>query len=135
MLIKALAMNRKTRPGHQNIGENLGNLAALEKLEGRYAEAGRRSVRALIYHSMGDTDRRQEEHEALIALGERRTYEIAEIFAYKGMTDEAFDWLERAIARHDGSLWNLIEDPFLDNIREDPRFEGIERRLGINPKK
>ncbi len=109
--------------------------AALEVIENEPAEARRRSVRALIYHSMGNTERGQEEHEALIALGERWTYEIAEIFAYKGMTDEAFDWLDRAVARQDGSLWYLISDPFLDSIRDDPRFEEIERRLGINPKK
>jgi hypothetical protein len=50
------------------------------------------------------------------------------------MADEAFHWLERAIARRDGGLWWLIGDPFLEAIRSDPRLEEIERRLGIKPK-
>ncbi|MDX1406224.1 MAG: tetratricopeptide repeat protein [Woeseiaceae bacterium] len=108
--------------------------AALEEIQSEPVEARRRQVRALIYQSMGDNERAQAEHEALIALGERWTYEIAQNYAYRGMIDEAFHWLDRAIARNDGSLWYLASDPFLDSIRDDPRFEAIERRLGIKPK-
>ncbi len=108
--------------------------AALEAVENEAVEGRRRSVRALVLQAMGDTDAAREEHEALIALGERWTYEIARIYAFRGMADEAFHWLERAIARRDGALGALIGDSFLDNIRDDPRFAKIERRLGIKPK-
>ena len=107
--------------------------AALDVVESEAVEGRRRSVRALIFQAMGDSEAARQEHEALIALGERWTYEIAQMYAFRGMADEAFEWLERAIARQDGSLWFLVGDPFLDNIRDDPRFEAIERRLGIRP--
>jgi Tfp pilus assembly protein PilF len=96
--------------------------AALEQIENEAIEGRRRSVRALIYQAIGDTEAAREEHEVLISLGERWTYEIAQMYAYRGMADEAFHWLERAIARRDGGLWWLIGDP------------EIERRLGIKPK-
>ena len=59
VLTKALAMNRKSRPGHQNIGENLGNLADLEKLEGRFTEAEKLYREALRTYSDPGTFRRR----------------------------------------------------------------------------
>jgi tetratricopeptide (TPR) repeat protein len=105
--------------------------AALEEANKEPVEARRASVRALIFQASGDLDQAETEHDKLIASGERWTYEIARMYAYRGMADEAFQWLERAFARNDPSLWFISWDPFLDNIRDDPRFAAIEARLGI----
>jgi TolB-like protein/cytochrome c-type biogenesis protein CcmH/NrfG len=106
--------------------------AALEAAEQEVVDARRTSVRALTFQSMGDTENAVAEHEKLIAFGERWTYEIARMYAYRGMADEAFHWLDRSIARADGSLWFVGWDPFLDNIRDDSRFAAIEKRVGVN---
>ncbi len=100
--------------------------ADLETVEGR-----RRSVRGQIFQTIGDTGQAIVEHERLIELGERWTYEIAQLYAFRGMADEAFHWLDRAIARSDTAFWWLVGDPFFDGIRDDPRFAVIEERLGI----
>lgn len=106
--------------------------AALEEANMEPVEARRASVRSLIFQTTGDLDQAIIEHDKLIASGERWTYEIARMYAYRGMADEAFHWLERALARNDPSLWFISWDPFLDNIRNDPRFAVIEAQLGIN---
>jgi TolB-like protein/Tfp pilus assembly protein PilF len=105
---------------------------ALVAAAGEPVPARRASIRALIYQSMGDTETAVAEHEILIGFGERWTYEIARMFAFRNMPDEAFHWMDRALARVDGSLWFVAWDPFLDNIRGDPRFAAIEKRIGIN---
>lgn len=104
---------------------------ALDEINQEVVEGRRRSVRATIFQSMGDTEAARIEHEKLIELGERWTYEIAQMYAFRGMTEEAFEWLDRAIARSDSGLWWLVGDPFFDSIRGDPRFAVIEERLGI----
>ena len=109
-------------------GDHEGALAEAEKVT---VEGRRRSVRAQIFQTIGDDEQAIVEHEKLIELGERWTYEIAQIYAFRGMADEAFDWFDRAIARSDSALWWFVGDPFLDGIRDDPRFAMIEQRLGI----
>ncbi len=52
------------------------------------------------------------------------------VHAYRGELDEAFTWLDRAIHRHDTSLTLILGDPFLDNLRDDPRFDAVLERLG-----
>ncbi len=50
--------------------------------------------------------------------------------AYRGELDEAFTWLDRAIHRRDTALTLILGDPFLDNLRDDPRFDAVLERLG-----
>jgi TolB-like protein/Flp pilus assembly protein TadD len=86
--------------------------------------------RALVLHAMGDTRSAATELEKLIAIGDRWTYEIAAVHAYLGNLDESFRWLHRAIDRRDTSLGLMTGDPFLDNLRDDPRFDAVLERLG-----
>ena len=83
--------------------------------------------RALIYETMGDSERATEELDAVIAIGDRWTYQIASVHAYFNEPDEAIYWLERAVDRADSSLALITGDPFMDNIRDDPRFIEITR--------
>jgi Flp pilus assembly protein TadD len=86
--------------------------------------------RAMVFHAMGDTSSAATELEKLIAIGDIWTYEIAQVHAYLGNLDESFRWLHRAIDRHDQSLSLMRSDPFLENIRNDPRFNDVLERLG-----
>ena len=52
-------------------------------------------------------------------LGSCAPFEIAQIYAARGMADQAFDWPNRAIARYDTGLWWFAGDPFLNNIRNE----------------
>ncbi len=86
--------------------------------------------RAMVLHAMGDTGSAATELEKLIAIGDTWTYEIAQVHAYFGNLDESFRWLSRAIDRRDQSLYQMTGDPFLDNLRDDLRFDAVLERLG-----
>ncbi len=48
-------------------------------------------------------------------------FQIAEIYAYRGETDKAFEWLERAYKQRDGGLSQMKGDPLLRSLERDPR--------------
>jgi len=59
-------------------------------------------------------------------------YQIALVHAYRGETDEAFEWLDRSYAVRDtGMAWFLRNDPFLANIKSDPRYAALLRRMKL----
>ena len=58
-------------------------------------------------------------------------YQIAEVYAYRGEKDQAFEWLERARRQRDGGLDSLLIDPFFANLRSDPRWEAFLRTMGL----
>ena len=59
-------------------------------------------------------------------------YWIGIIYAGLGDDNAAFDWLERGIASHDGSMIFLKVEPILDRLRPDPRFARLLANVGLN---
>ncbi len=58
-------------------------------------------------------------------------YYIAIIYGALGERDDAFAELEKAFAEHDWSLQLLKVDPYMDSLRDDPRFKDLLRRMGL----
>jgi TolB-like protein/Flp pilus assembly protein TadD len=58
-------------------------------------------------------------------------YQIAEVYAYRGDKDLAFEWLERAHRQRDSGLVGLRSDPFLVNLHGDPRWIAFMRTMGL----
>ena len=110
------------------LGENFDEALAQMNLEVRdgYVKTGR----ALVFQAMGETDRAAAELAELIDIGYRWTYQIAVVYAFRGEADNAFLWLDRAIERRDTSLFLIQGDPFMDGIRDDPRFLEVLKKIG-----
>ena len=49
-------------------------------------------------------------------------YELASVYALEGMKDDAFEWLERAVALGNENRVPFEHDPNLASLRTDPRF-------------
>lgn len=111
-------------------GDIDGALAALEK---EPTEGHRLHGLALIYEGTGDTERSKEALENLIANSPRWTYEVTEVYAYRGELDEAFEWVYRAIERRDRGLRHVMASPYMDKMRDDPRFDEVMVQLGLKP--
>jgi Flp pilus assembly protein TadD len=105
--------------------------AALASMNREVSDGRRIAGRALVFQAMGAEERARAELETLIKLGYLWTYEIAQNYAFRGELDKAFVWLDRAFDRRDSSLVFAVGDPFLDNLRDDPRFEDVLERLGV----
>ena len=59
---------------------------------------------------------------------------IASIYAGLGERDAAFEWLDQAAERRFGPLIYLKVNPIWDNLRSDPRFQGLLLRVGLTPR-
>jgi TolB-like protein/Tfp pilus assembly protein PilF len=88
---------------------------------------------ALAQHSLGDhaaSRRALDELEQKHADG--WAYQVAVIHAWRGDADQAFAWLERARAQHDGALVFTMRDPLLQSLRDDPRFAAFLATIGLS---
>ena len=61
--------------------------------------------------------------------GGASAYEYACIYAQWGDKAQALQWLERAVRQRDSDLYYLKVDVDLDPLRDEPRFQAIERDL------
>jgi TolB-like protein/Tfp pilus assembly protein PilF len=54
---------------------------------------------------------------------------IARTYAYRGDNDRAMDWLERAYRMRDSSIMNVIDEPLLKSLADDPRYKAFVRDM------
>ena len=87
--------------------------------------------RALAEHQLGGAEASKVALDALITRGaDSMAYDIAAVLAHRGETDQAFKWLERALAQREAGMFGgLRSDPFLRSLRDDPRFEVLLRKM------
>ena len=64
-------------------------------------------------------------------FGATASYQYAEIYSRLGQKDRAFAELNNAVAAKDPGLVYLKVDPFLDPIRDDPRYAALVRKLNF----
>lgn len=92
------------------------------RLLGQATIAARAGQRAIALENLRQLQR---EH------GDAVLYQYGEIYAQLGLPDQAFKQLELAFAARDSGMSSLRVDPFLDPIRNDPRFAALERKLNF----
>jgi TolB-like protein/tetratricopeptide (TPR) repeat protein len=117
------------------------NLAVVLLALGRRDEAlkvmqqathGRVQGLVLIYYALG---RKADSDAQLAALTREHAsddaFAIAEAHAYRGESDEAFRWLDRAYAQKDPSLYLVKGDLRLKKLEPDPRYKAFLRKMKL----
>ena len=85
---------------------------------------------SVIYDKLGrHADAEAELAKMTARFGGAATYNYAQIYAQWGNRAKALEWLEKALQVGDPGLAFLRVDPFLDPLRNEPRFQAIEREL------
>jgi tetratricopeptide (TPR) repeat protein len=133
---KALELNPEYPAAHMMIGVvHLARSqpeAALEEMQREKEPVWRRYGLALAYHALG---KKKEADAALGELLERDkenfAYQIAQVYAFRGETDKAFAWLERAYAQRDVGLTEMKGDPLLKNLEADPRYTAFLKKMRL----
>jgi len=58
-------------------------------------------------------------------------WQIATLYTRAGKNSEALDWLEKAYQAHDQNMPYISVDPIFDDLRKEPRFQDILRRMKL----
>ena len=89
---------------------------------------------ALAYPALG----RNEEADAALAelIAKYKAvmaFQVAQVYAFRGQSDLAFQWLERAYAQRDAGMTFLKGDPLLKSLKRDPRYAAFLAKMRLPP--
>ena len=70
----------------------------------------------------------------MLDLREKRyvdAYMIGEVYAGLGEKDQAFEWLNKAYEERTGQMISIKIDPWIKNLRSDPRYKELLKKVGF----
>ncbi len=105
---------------------------ALAEMQQETTEVFKRFGLALAYHALGRRKEADEELRNYISIYQNDwVYLIAEIYAFRGEKDKAFEWLEKAYTKKDSWLIFLKDDPLLKNLEGDTRHKAFLKKMKL----
>jgi TolB-like protein/Tfp pilus assembly protein PilF len=121
--------------GHYNLGQVLlarsQPEAALAEMQKETHDGARLAGSAMAYFAF----KRKAESDAALAQALKSfanfPQRIAGIYAFRGESDEAFKWLDRAYAQKDPFLYRIKFTTELDSLHGDPRYKALLRKMNL----
>ena len=87
---------------------------------------------ALAHYTRGDRPAADAALAGLIAKDrDFLAFQVAEVYAWRGETNKAFEWLQVAWENHDTGLLSLLIDPLMRGLRHDARYKGLVAKIGL----
>lgn len=112
-------------------GDPAGALAAMQQ---EADESWRRIGLPMAWHALGKQVESDAALAELIAKDESSwAYNIAYVLAFRGETDRAFEWLDRALAYRDPGLTDIAVEPLFASLHTDPRWLTFLRSIERAP--
>ena len=133
---KALELSPDVFPGHM-LSSKIYLLqgrpeAALAEIAHVRYDYQRAVLNAMAYHAIGRQKESDTALSALMANDHARTaYLVATVYAFANQSDEAFQWLDRALARREDDLIGARVDPLLKTLHHDPRFATFLKKIHL----
>ncbi len=92
--------------------------------------AGNQLCLTVTYDKLGrHADAEAELSKLKASYGDAMAYQYATVYAQRGNSPKALEWLETALRLRDAGLEALKTDPLMDPLRQEPRFQAIVREL------
>jgi TolB-like protein/Flp pilus assembly protein TadD len=106
--------------------------AALREAQLEPNEGYRRFELALAHYARGERRAADEALAELIAKDrDFLAYQIAEVYAWRGETDKAFEWLQVSLDNHDTGTLSTFINPFMRGLRHDARYKSLLTKIGL----
>jgi tetratricopeptide (TPR) repeat protein len=91
-----------------------------------------KAMSTIVLHSLGRHEEERQMQQFMIdERSDRWAFFIAMTYAWHGDPDTAFEWLDIAYDQRDSYMSNLIVNPWLANLHDDPRWEKILDKVGL----
>jgi TolB-like protein/class 3 adenylate cyclase/Flp pilus assembly protein TadD len=135
---KVLELNPQHQRAYMYTGRNYILMGkpelALEEMQKENVENFKVFGLALVYDALG---RKQEADEKLkefiYKYKDNWSYLIAQLYAFRGEKESAFEWLETAYSKRDSWLFWVKNDPLLKNLFSDSRYVSFLKRMNLPP--
>jgi len=105
---------------------------ALREMEAEATESWKLFGLSLVYHSLG---RKSESDKALAMLKDKyageMAFRIAEVHAWRGENDLAFQWFERAFDQQEAVLTDIKLSQFAKRVSQDPRYKPFLHKINM----
>jgi tetratricopeptide (TPR) repeat protein len=111
--------------------------AALAEIEHEPHDLFRLTYTPVAQHAVGDTEAADAALQALLERYPGEHYLIAQVYAFRGEIDQAFERLEQLKenprSKELGQSWiyTLHIDPLFSNLPDDPRWEPFLDKIGL----
>ena len=133
---KAIELNPDVFPGSISLsrtyiiqGRAQDALSEIELV--RYDDA-RASLYPIAYYALGRKKEADAALSELVAKYHASTpYQIAEVYAFRNQSDDAFEWLDRAYVQRDDDLFITKVDSLLKNLHRDPRYVAFLKKINL----
>jgi TolB-like protein/DNA-binding winged helix-turn-helix (wHTH) protein/Tfp pilus assembly protein PilF len=108
---------------------------ALNEIEQETGDWDKLSGEALAYHALGNRREADKALAKLIAMHQNdAAYQIAEAYAFRGETEKAFQWMDRAIRQRDPGAPEFRSNPLMKSLRQDSRWAGLSNKMHLPSK-
>ena len=85
-----------------------------------------------IYYALGDNEKADQLfNQFLNKESETDPANTADLYAFRGNYDKAFDYLERAVAIKDPVLLEILTYPATKKMRNDPRWTSLLQKIDL----
>jgi len=91
---------------------------------------------AIAYHKLGDADKSHHQLESLMersteTAGGSPSFYTAMVYASRGETEQAFQWLEKSIEDNEIEVYWLKVEPEFESLYGDPRWQEMLDKVGF----
>jgi TolB-like protein/Tfp pilus assembly protein PilF len=122
--------------GHYNLGflllERGERDGALAEMQRESTDDAKQEGLALVYFALG---KKTEADATLTKMikekADGNALGIAEVYAFRGQSDDAMHWLERAYTQKESQLFGVKVDLLLKNLQTDPRYRAFLRKMNL----
>lgn len=139
--LKALEVDPNFRVAHWRLGEAYIQLGKTDEAEAELRKAmslDQPQAETEVWLACAQASRHRDE---TLKILERRkvdaelrhqTYYVGLIYSMLGDKDSAIKWLEKAVGFHEGTAALLKVEPMLNDLRGDPRYAELLKRMNLN---
>ena len=105
---------------------------ALQYLDFDSENRWQQAMSTIVLHSLGRHEEEQPIRQKIIdKRGQHWAFGVVLTYAWHGDPDKAFEWLDIAFKQKDRYMTQLIFNPWLASLHDDPRWEKILDKMGL----
>src|SRR5438067_157005 len=116
-------------------GDTTGAIAEFQRSKIMVTGAWYQGLLGYAYASSGDRPKAEQILRELEQMAKRQyvsSTAFADIYLGLGEKEKALDWLEKSYEDQERACWYLKVDPIYDSVRNEPRFQAILKKLGLD---